>query len=135
MKHTNCEGFTLMEAVVSIAIIITISGCIIIALTSGTKANYKSLNAVRTANLILETDRYIREQTDSLHIPYWLKPDESIEAFKNELLRSKIGKQIKTIIIMYDNGIPRGITVEYTAGAKIIATSALFPFIPVKDVR
>jgi type II secretory pathway pseudopilin PulG len=135
MKNTNCEGFTLMEAIVSIAIIITISGCIIIALTSGTKANYKSLNAVRTANLILETDRYIREQTDSLHIPYWLKPDESIEAFKNELLRSKIGKQIKTIIIMYDNSIPRGITVEYTAGAKLITTSALFPFIPVKDAR
>jgi len=135
MKHNNCEGFTLMEAIVSIAIIITISGCIIVAFTSGNKANYKSLNAVRTANLILKTDRYIREQTDSLHVPYWLKPDESIEAFKNELLRSNIGKQIKTINTMYDNGIPRGIIVEYTVGAKIITTYTLFPFIPVKDAK
>lgn len=135
MKHTNCEGFTLMEAIVSIAIIITISGCIIVAFTSGNKANYKSLNVVRTANLILETDRYIREKTDSLHVPYWLKPDESIEEFKNELSRSKIGKQIKTITTMYDNGIPRGITVEYIAGTKLITTSVLFPFIPVKDTK
>jgi len=124
-----------MEVIVSIAIILTISGCIILAFTSGTKSNYKSLNAIRTANLILETDRYIREKTDSLHVPYWLKPDESIEEFKNELQRSKIGKQIKTIITIYDNGVPRGVTVEYTAGAKTITNSALFPFIPIKDTQ
>jgi hypothetical protein len=122
-----------METIVSIAVIITISGCIITAFTSGNRASYKSLNAIRTANLILETDRYIRERTDSLHIPYWLKPDESVEEFKNELLRSKIGKQIKTIITIYDNGAPRGVTVEYTAGTRQITSSALFPFIPIKD--
>ena len=136
MKQTYGEGFTLMESLVSIAIILILSGCIIIAFSTGMKANIKSVGAIRTANTILETDRFIREQVDSLHIPYWLKPEESIEKLKNQLWRSKVGKYIHEIAILYDtNGNPRGITVDYLVGTKNMKTSALFPFHPVKDVQ
>ena len=107
-----------------------------IAFSSGTRANFKSVNAIRTANLILETDRFIRARADSLHVPYWIKPEESIEEFKNELRRSRLGMYIREITTLYDTkGVPRGITAVYEIGSKTVKTTALFPFLAVMDGR
>jgi hypothetical protein len=123
-----------METLVSIALILTLSYCIIVAFSVATRANLKSMVAIRTAHKILETDRFIREMTDSLHVPYWLKPEESIAEFKNELWRSRAGKYIQEITTLYDSsGLPRGVTVGYTIGVRHITTSALFPFLQVTE--
>jgi len=123
-----------METVVSIAIILTVSFCVFIAFSTATRANYKSIVAIKTANKILETDRFIREMADSLHVPYWLNPEESIAEFKNELWRSKAGKYIQEITTLYDSsGLPRGVTVGYTIGTRHIKTSVLFPFLQVTE--
>jgi hypothetical protein len=123
-----------METLVSIALILTVSYCIIVAFSAATRANLKSIAAIKTANKILETDRFIREMADSLHVPYWLKPEESIAEFKNELWRSKAGKYIQEITTLYDSSdLPRGVTVGYTIGTRHIKTSALFPFLQVTE--
>lgn len=129
-----CDGFTLMETLATISLILIVSFCIITALVSSSRANERSNNTVRTANAILETDRFIRERVDSLHVAFWQKADDSIEEFKNELLRTRIGKNIKSITTLYDSsGSSRGLTVEYTAGNRQMKTLALFPFSQVKD--
>jgi len=134
MKKNSSDGFTLMETLVSIAIILILSGCIIAAFSAGMKANIKSLSSVRSARLLLDTDRFIRTQADSLHVPYWLNPDESIESFRNQLQRSRVGKYIHKITVIYDGyGSPRGIEAEYNIGMTTAKTSALFPFQQVKD--
>jgi len=133
-KTNRSYGFTLMETLVSIALILTVSYCVIVAFSTATRANLKSLVVIRTAHKILETDRFIREMADSLHVPYWLKPEESIVEFQNELWRSKEGRYIQEISILYDSsGLPRGITVGYTIGNRHIKTSALFPFLQVTE--
>jgi prepilin-type N-terminal cleavage/methylation domain-containing protein len=129
MNETNHDGFTLMESLVSIAVILIMSGCIFITFTAGTKANSKSVLAAGTANKILETDRFIREKADFLHVPYWLKPDESVEEFKRELQRSRAGKYIRGITTVYDSsGKIKGVDVNYVIEGRAIKTTALFPF-------
>jgi len=123
-----------METLVSIALILTVSYCIIVAFSVATRANLKSLAAIRTANKMLETDRFIREMADSLHVPYWLNPEESIVEFINELWRSKAGKYIQEITTLYDTaGLPRGITVGYTIDTRQMKTTVLFPFLQVTE--
>lgn len=135
-SKNHCDAFTLMETLVSIALILVMGYCVWIALSASTRANLKSLGAIRTTNTILQTDRFIREAADSLHVPYWLNPDESIAELKNALWRSKSGKYIKAINTLYDTqGLPRGITVDYTIGTKDIKTTALFPFLQVREVK
>jgi hypothetical protein len=120
-----------METLVSIAVILIISCSVFTAFFSGIKANSGSVKVIRTANRILDADRFIREQAESLHIPYWLKPDESIEAFKHELRRSRIGTYLQSVTTLYDaSGIARGVTVEYSIGNRNTQSSVLFPSRP-----
>jgi prepilin-type N-terminal cleavage/methylation domain-containing protein len=131
MNDPGCDGFTLMETLVSIAVILVISCSVFIALSSGIKANSASVRVIRTANRILDTDRFIRKQAESLHIPYWLKPDGPIEAFKYELWRSRIGNYLQSVTTLYDaSGAARGVTVEYRIGNRNIQSSVLFPSRP-----
>lgn len=125
-------GFTLMEALVSIAVILVISSSITLAFTSGTKSLMKAAGAVTASGKVLQIDRFIRESAGNLHIPYWLEPGNSIEAFTDELRRSKMGRYIQEVtIINNSSGVARGVTVGYTVNGKKLRTSVLFPAIPV----
>jgi prepilin-type N-terminal cleavage/methylation domain-containing protein len=129
MNGSYHDGFTLMESIVSIAVILIMSSCIFVTFSAGTRSNSKSVRAVQTANKILETDRFIRERADSLHVPYWLKPDEFVEEFKRDLQRSRAGKYIKGINTIYDSsGKIKGVDVTYVIEGRNIKTAALFPF-------
>ena len=134
MKEKNCEGYTLMETLVTVSLILISSFCIITAFVNSSRANARSTEALKICNTILELDSFIREKADSLHVSYWLNPDDFIEEFKNELWRTKARKYIKTITVIYDGSLsPSGVTVEYRAGNKLIKTSALFPFTQVQE--
>jgi type II secretory pathway pseudopilin PulG len=125
------DGFTLMDTLVSIAIVLVISSCIIIAFSSGSKTLLKAISAVNTSAKLLQIDRHIRENANDLHIPYWLDPDVSAKAFVDELRRSKIGKYMREVVYITDSsGFIRGVTVEYTVNNKRLKTSALFPSAP-----
>ncbi|GHT54526.1 hypothetical protein FACS1894106_5730 [Spirochaetia bacterium] len=133
MKNKTA-GFTLMESLVSIAIVLVTSSCILLAFTNGTRSLMKAADAVSTSGTLLQIDRFIREGADKLHIPYWLPPDNSIEAFIDELRRSKIGKYIEEVTIINNySGIARGLTVGYRVKGKKLQTSVLFPAVPVVE--
>jgi prepilin-type N-terminal cleavage/methylation domain-containing protein len=128
------DGFTLAETLVSIAIVLIISSCIILAFSSGSKTLVKAIGAVTTSSKLLQIDRHIRESADDLHIPYWLNPDISARAFVDELRRSKIGKYIQEVVLINNSsGFVRGVTVEYVVNNKRLKTSALFPTAPVLE--
>ncbi|MCL2128897.1 MAG: prepilin-type N-terminal cleavage/methylation domain-containing protein [Treponema sp.] len=131
MKDSNA-GFSLMETLVTIAIILVVSFSVLIAFRSGTLGTLNALNEINTARTIIRTDRFIREQAESIHIPYWLNSFDSIENLKNELWRSRAGTLIKEISLITDSsGFIRGVNVSFVVDNKTYSTRTLFSSIPV----
>jgi prepilin-type N-terminal cleavage/methylation domain-containing protein len=131
MREHN-DGFTLMETLVSTAVILVISGCVITGFSAGTKAVSRAARAVTNSTRILQIDRFIREQADSFHIPYWLNSAEPFNAFTDTLRRSGIGNTIREITPIHDSdGLIRGVTVAFVVDTKLLQTKAFFPSVPV----
>ncbi|QQO10745.1 PulJ/GspJ family protein [Breznakiella homolactica] len=127
-------GFTLMETLISIAVMLIISGCVIFAFTAAMKASAKSAAAANAAREIIRVDRFIRNQAEELHIPYWAYSSPYIAEFKNSLWRSEAGKYITVVESMYTSaGLPCGVKVTYEIGGRTMQTSALFPAVPVVE--
>jgi type II secretory pathway pseudopilin PulG len=133
MKNLN-DGFTLMETLVSIAIIMAVSSLFAIAFITAFKATSQSNNEIKTAITITQIDHFIRERTNSLHIPYWADSKPYADELRNELFRSKFASHINTIQIINDSRRkPRGLLVIYTVNNRQIQTKALFPSVSIMD--
>jgi type II secretory pathway pseudopilin PulG len=133
MKETEA-AFTMMETLLSVAIVLVVSGVLVIASGTATQGASKSIKAIGTAAMLTRIDRHIRIRTDALHIPYWADSKPYIEALSGELYRSKIGPYIKSIrTISGYRESPRGIEVIYTVNNLETRTIALFPSVDLVD--
>jgi prepilin-type N-terminal cleavage/methylation domain-containing protein len=88
------SGFTLMETLASITIILIISGCIYIAFSTSVKTILRARRTADTALMILMIDRFIRDETNNFHIPYWVDASSHSDAFRNYLWGSPYGRYI-----------------------------------------
>jgi prepilin-type N-terminal cleavage/methylation domain-containing protein len=133
--NQNEAGFTLMETLLSVAIILIISSLLVVGSGASVQGASKSIKAVRTAAALTSIDRFIRIKTNAVHIPYWADTTPYINALTAELYQSKIGTHIKSVgpIANYPKA-PRGIEVVYTVNNKEMRTVALFPSIAVMDM-
>lgn len=137
MKQNNSDredGFTLMEALLSIAIILILGSVLVTAANTALRGASRSFNEVRTAATFTRIDRHIRENANNLHISYWENPLPRIEDFNAALFRSGIGGYIQSIRIITDNRRKvRGIEVIYIVNYRQSQTVALFPFRVIVD--
>ena len=133
MKRSD-DGFTLMETLISIAVLMVVSSLFVVAFSTAFKAIAMSKEQTGMAVTINQVDRFIRRQADSLHIPYWADSKLYAEELRNELFRSQFGQYINTVQIITDSRRkPRGVLVTYTVQNRQMRTRALFPSISVMD--
>ncbi|MDR1239716.1 MAG: hypothetical protein LBK27_06355 [Treponema sp.] len=132
-KHPE-DGFTLMEALVTVGITLILGGIMVSAFSGGLRGTGRAFSELRTATEIARTDRTIREQVEKFHIPYWANPAQYIEGLTQSITRSKIGDVVTAITPVYDRKRRiRGLAVDYRIGRKDTRTQALFPGTPVLD--
>lgn len=132
MKKIN-EGFTLMETLLTIAIVIIISSILVVAFSSSLKGFSQHIKAVNTAITLSSIDRYIRIKTNDTNIPYWTYYRPHFENLSSELYHSRYGSYIKSINIISN---ARGIEVIYTVNNHETRTIALFPSVAVvREIR
>ncbi|MDR2965500.1 MAG: hypothetical protein LBU88_06970 [Treponema sp.] len=133
MKNTE-NAFTLMETLLTVAIVLIISGVFVVASGSALKGASQSFKAIGTANTLKNIDHFIRNKTNETHIPYWAHNITYIDTLKAQLYQSKYGKYIKSInIVSRNQKAPRGIEVIYEVNNHEMRTIALFPSIAVLD--
>ncbi|MCL2762103.1 MAG: prepilin-type N-terminal cleavage/methylation domain-containing protein [Treponema sp.] len=138
MKHKQGlqtdAGFTLMETLLSVAIILILGSLLVIASNTTIQGMFQSSKTTSTATAFTRIDRHIRIMADAVHIPYWANPIPYIEAFTAELYRSKTGAYIKSVRIISDrHKVPRGIEVVYSVNGYEMQTTALFSSITIMD--
>lgn len=127
-------GFTLMEALLTVAIILILGSLLAAASKTALHGSSQSLKTVNAAAALTRADRRIRLSAENAHIPYWANPTPYIEALKAELLRSNIGPNIKSIRTVFDHrGIPRGVEAIYTVKDREARTVALFSSVTVME--
>lgn len=128
------NGFTLMETLASITVILIISGCVFLVFSTSLKSISKVHRTVDTALKILTIDRFIREETNNFHISYWTNAPSQIDVFRDNLLRSPYGRYIRQFeLIKSPAGITRGIRVVYSVDITTAHTDAIFPSTPVLE--
>ena len=129
-------GFTLMETLLSVAIILILGSLLVVAANTAIRGSSQSFKAVDTAAALTGIDRHIRESANNFHIPYWANPSSYIEEFNAELYRSKIGRYIKSIRIIFNSRrMPCGIEAVYMVNNHEMKTVALFPSIVIADTQ
>ena len=134
--NQNEAGFTLMETLLSVAIILILGSLLVIASNTAIQGMSQSHKAVRTAATFTRIDRDIRDKAYAVHIPYWENPVPYLEAFVTELYRSRIGTYIKSTRIVFDHlRVPRGIEVVYTVNNREMRTVALFSSVVIVDMK
>jgi len=130
----NEAGFTLMETLLSVAIILILGSLLVVSSNAAISGASQSFKAVNTAVTLTRIDRYIRNRADSVHIPYWADSTRYIEALSAELFQSRIGTYIKSIRAIFDHRMSaRGIEVTYIVNNHEMRTVALFPSIIIVD--
>jgi prepilin-type N-terminal cleavage/methylation domain-containing protein len=128
----NDNGFTLMEVMLSVAIILILGSLLVTASNTAMQGSSKSNKTVNTVETITRIDRYIRSSAEKTHIPYWANPSIYIDRFTSELYRSSFGSYINNIRIIYGSGrIPRAVEAVYTVNNNEVRTIALFSSITV----
>jgi type II secretory pathway pseudopilin PulG len=130
----NEDGFTLVETLLSIALILIAGGVMVMGSGAALRGVSQSIKAVSAAATINRIDRHIRARTDAVHIPYWSGTKPYIDVLTTELYRSEFGAYIKSVktIGNYPKA-PRGIEVVYTVNNKEIKTVALFSSVAVME--
>ena len=128
-------GFTLMETLLSVAIVLVLGSLLVISSNTAFQGASKSITAVNTAATITRIDLNIRTRANAVHIPYWADAKPYIDAVTAELFQSKIGPYIKSIRTISDHRrVPRGIEVVYTVNNREMRTVALFASVVIMDV-
>jgi type II secretory pathway pseudopilin PulG len=134
MKQTE-EAFTLMETLISVAIILILSGILVVASGSSIQGASKAIKTINTAITLSRIDRHIRIKTEAVHIPYWTDNKPYIDVLTAELYQSKFGAYIKSVKAIVNYPMPpRGIEVIYEVNSKEMRTVALFPSIAVLGI-
>jgi len=133
--NQNEAGFTVMETLLSIAIVLVLGSLLVVSSNTAMRGASKSFKAANTAAEITRIDRHIRAVANAVHIPYWADSKPYIDALTAELYRSKIGAYIKSIRIISDRRkVPRGIEVVYSVNNREMRTAALFSSVAVMDI-
>jgi len=123
----NDAGFTLMEVLLSVAIILILGSVLVISSNTAMHGIAKSNETVNTAEVITGIDRLIRQGAHDIQIPYWANPAPYIDNYISDLFRSKAGPYIKSIRVISDNaGNARGIEVSYIVNNREMLCLALF---------
>jgi type II secretory pathway pseudopilin PulG len=133
--NQNEAGFTLMETLLSVAIVLVLGSLLVVSSNTAFQGASKSIMAVNTAATITRIDRHIRTKANAVHIPYWADTKPYIDAVTAELFQSKMGPYIKSIRTISDRrSVPRGIEVIYTVNNREMRTVALFASVVIMDV-
>ena len=133
MKNTEA-GYSLMETLLTIAIILTVSCILVITVAVSIKTLPRSANAIYMATTIARIDRHIRSKVGSLHIPYWADPKPYIDLLTAELYQSKIGRYITSITLIRNTKfMSLGLEVTFNINNHEQKTNALFASKPVLE--
>lgn len=126
------DGFTLLETLLSIAIVLIVSSLLVVASNTALRGASQSVRVISTAAMLTRIDRHIRLRTDAVHIPYWADAAPYIDALTGELFQSRFGSHIKSIKTVFDTQkVPRGIEVIYVYNNLEMRTVALLPSIAI----
>jgi len=130
----NEAGFTLMEVLVTVAVVLLLGSLLVAASNTAMKGSALSSKTVKTAETIKRIDRYVRESASEVCIPYWENPASFINNYVSEIYRSPLGSYIKTVRVITDSDrIPRGIEAVYTINNLQTRTIALFSSVAIMD--
>jgi len=133
--NQNEAGFTLMETLLSVAIVLVLGSLLVVSSNTAFQGASKSITAVKTAATITRIDRHVRARANAVHIPYWADTKPYIDAVTAELFQSKMGTYIKSVRTISDRrSVPRGIEVIYMVNNREMRTVALFASVVIMDV-
>jgi len=128
--NQNEAAFSLMETLLSVAIILILGSLLVVSSNTAIAGASQSFKAVNTAAMLTRIDRHIRARADAVHIPYWADSNSYTDALTAELFQSRIGTYIKSIRVISDQRMgARGIEVVYIVNNYEMRTVALFPSI------
>jgi prepilin-type N-terminal cleavage/methylation domain-containing protein len=127
-------GFTLMENLVSMAVILIISASVMTGFSAALRALRRTARTAETAAEAVETDRFIRRRADTFRIPYWEPAERAAAGFKDELRRSAKGIYMREIEDLRDGSLRiRGVKVRFEIAGRSFFTEAAFASIPVME--
>ena len=130
------EGFTLMEVLVTVAVVLLLGGLSVTASNTAMRGIALSNKTVKTAETIKRIDRHIRESAGGVRIPYWANPAPYVDACISELFGSPFGAYIRTVTaVSDDNGIPKGVEAVFSVNNVTVRTAALFSAVAVTGGR
>jgi len=128
------RGYTLMETLVVIAIMLLMGGVCFNFINTSMGANKKAFNNYFVAIRLLSIDSYIRATCDDVHIPYWDSADGYIPSVMEVIAKSKYKDDISSIEPIKDgNSNLRGLRVAYSVNGIDATTDAFFSSIPVME--
>lgn len=104
--QSDCGGFTIIEALVSLGIISLVCVVLYAAFATGTKGITGSHRSLSAALKRKRTDAIVRQATGNVEIPFWLKVYE-FTATEH------------TLSLPWSNGVPGVIEVELPEGVTI----------------
>ena len=129
------DGYTLMEALLTVAIVLILSCVFVITVAGSMNTLSQSFAAINTAVTMIRLDRVIRSSVSSFYLPYWENPQSSIASFTAELYRLNIGSYIIAVYPIRDSRrLYRGLEVVYSVNRREAKTVALFSFVPVLEI-
>ncbi|MDL2228714.1 hypothetical protein LJC14_00515 [Treponema sp. OttesenSCG-928-L16] len=135
-RENRESGFTLAEALVSVALTLLLGAAMLSALRTGMKGSRAAYEVAEQAVLALRIDTFIRDEAAGIHIPYWENPNTRSSAGRDALWRSGYGKYIERIETLTDRkGFTRGLRVTFTVAGGRYRTDALFASVPLVGGR
>ncbi len=115
MKNNN-SGFSLIETIISMFISLLISTSLCLFFTNLFRNFTRVYNEMNFTKEKLIKDKYIRNWTESIEIPYWDNPDEYLNFTINQLKQDDLfNAEVKEIKVLKDtDNYKCGISVTYS---------------------
>lgn len=128
------HGYTLMETLVVIAIMLLMGGVCFNFFNTSMTANNKAFMNYSVAIRFLSIDSYIRGKCNEVHVLYWNIADGYISSVTDVIANSKYKNDIRRIETIKDakNNV-RGLRVVYSVNGIDATTDAVFSSIPVME--
>ncbi|ULQ59027.1 hypothetical protein K7I13_10960 [Brucepastera parasyntrophica] len=130
MRDDGTGGFTFIETLVSIVLVLLVTGAVCAAFINGAGNNETALISMREAWISLYCDQQLRDRIEHEVFPYW---ENSIAAANTLCTEIKEKNQIHGVEIvgtkiLIKNGSAHGIEVSYRIkpGKKIYSSAVLF---------